>query len=50
VDVGVADAGVADLDEDISGTEVTALDGGADQRVGGGGRGDGIDGTNELLP
>jgi hypothetical protein len=35
VDVGVADAGVTDLDENIARPEVTPLDRGTHERVGG---------------
>ena len=43
VDVGVADAGVLDLDEDVVGSDVAALDGGGGQRLAGGGGGVGVD-------
>ena len=43
VDVGVADAGVLDLDEDVVGSDVTPLDDGGGQRLAGGGCGVGVD-------
>jgi hypothetical protein len=49
VDVGVADPGVPDLDENVARTQVTPLDGGADKRLRGRGRGDGVDGENNVL-
>ncbi|MFC6567066.1 hypothetical protein [Actinoplanes utahensis] len=50
VDVGVADPGVPDLDQNIARPQVTALDRGAYERVGRGRRGDGVDGKNGASP
>ena len=46
VDVGVADAGVGDVDEDVVRSQVTALDGGRDERLGGRGSRVGVDGEH----
>lgn len=46
VDVGVADAAVLDLDEDVVGADITALDGGRRERFGRGCRGVGGDGKH----
>ena len=51
VDVGVADAGVLDFDEDVVGADVAALDGRGDQRLAGFGGGVRVDthGSTSLL-
>ena len=49
VDVGVADAGVLDLDQDVVGADVAALDGGGGQRLAGGGGGVGVDAHGGVL-
>jgi hypothetical protein len=43
VDVGVADAGVLDLDEDVAGSDLATVDGGRGQRETGGGGCVGVD-------
>ena len=43
VDVGVADAGVLDLDEHVVGSDCSAFDGDGDEGLAGGGRGVGVD-------
>ena len=50
VDVGVADAGVGDLDQHVVGSDITPGDGGRHQGVGGGGGGVGVDGQHQVFP
>ena len=50
VDVGVADAGVGDLDQDVRRSDITAGDGGRHQGVGRGGGRVGIDGQHRGVP
>ena len=49
VDVGVADAGVLDRDEDVVGSDLATLDGGGGQRLAGGGCCVGVDAHVELI-